>query len=256
MVDEEIKELLKSFLDRNEDEEFKQLKYIGYKSSGDQFITLWKVLPAKINIQMDFELVPFEKDKPTKWSEFSHSSSYHDLEQGIKGAFHKILMTSLLGHKKADSIIQMKTKQKEIKAGIHALSIKGLRKKYEKIGEQDGKPVIRETGSKEFITNFYEIIKEVFNKEADEKDVEDFYSFDGILKMIKKYLGLHEIEGIMDDFVERLFGAQAQGLYRGEPNRDLDEKMVALNYAEKELDTKFSKDKLETMQKDYYSKYK
>jgi hypothetical protein len=256
MVDENLKEQIKKFIADHEGEDFASLSLIGSKSAGDQLITLWKLEPMGINIQMDLEFVAFAKDKPAEWSEFSHSASFEDIELGVKGAFHKILMTSLLGHRKTDSVLQMKTKQKDIKAGTHALSIKGLRKKFEKIGELDGKPLVRETGSKDFNTNFYEIIKEAFGADATEDDVKLFWSFTGILKLMKKYLDKPSRDKIFDEFLERLFGSEAQGLYRGDPNRDLDEKMVAVNLAKEKLNVDLSKTSLERMQKEYYEKYK
>jgi len=256
MVDENLKAKIRGFVESHKGEEFASLHLVGSKAAGDQTITLWKLEPTGINIQIDLEFVAFEVDKPSKWSEFSHSSAFEDIEVGVKGAFHKMLMTSLLGHKKTDSILQMKTKQKEIKAGTNALSIKGLRRKYEKIGEQDGKPVIRETGSKEFNTNFYDIMKEAFGYDAKEEDLKHFWSFTGILKLMKEHLEKHEIHKILEDFIERLFGPDAQGLYRGDPNRDLDEKMVAVNLAQKKLGIKFDDFRLHQMQDVFYSKYK
>jgi hypothetical protein len=256
MTDINLKAQIKTFIEMHKGDEYGALTLIGSKPSGDQLITLWKLQPQDINVQVDLEFVIFQNDEPTEWSKFSHSSAFEDLEKGIKGAMHKILMTSLLGHKKTDSVLQMKTKQKEIKAGIHALSIKGLRKKYEQIGTQDGKPVIRETGAKEFITNFYEIIKEVFDKEATEEDIKLFWSFSGILELMKANLKKAKIKKILEDFVDRLFGPDAQGLYKGDPNRDLDEKMAAVKMAEQELDVNFSRQDLERIQKLYYERYK
>lgn len=256
MVDVNLKSQVKDFLEAHKDEEFGPLQLIGHKLSGDQTITLWKLQPTDINIQIDLEFVEFQDSKPTPWSEFSHSSSFSDMENGIKGAFHKILMTSLLGHTKTDSVLQLKTKEKDIKAGTHALSIKGLRKKYEKIGMKDGKPVIKETGSKEFNTNFYEILKHAFDIDATEEDVTDFWSFIGILKLIKKHLQLEKRQKVLDEFVDRLFGEGAQGLYRDDPNRDLDEKMTALKLAQDKLGIKYDKVALDKLQRDFYSSYK
>lgn len=256
MVDENIKSQLTNFIENHEDEDFASLTLIGSKKAGDQLITLWKLEPMGINLQMDLEFVAFAKDKPAEWSEFSHSASFEDIELGIKGAFHKILMTSLMGHKKTDAILQLKTKQKEIKAGTHTLSIKGLRKKFEKIGIQDGKPVLKLTNSKDFNTNFYEIIKQVFGTDATEDDVKLFWSFTGILKLMKKYMDKTSRDKIFEEFIDRLFGSEAQGLYRGDPNRDLDEKMLAVNLAKEKLNVDLTKSSLERKQKEYYDKYK
>lgn len=256
MVDEELKSRIETFMEHHVDEEFEHVKLIGSKKSGDQHITLWRLEPTGINVQMDFEYAAFKEDKPTEWSRFSHSSSFEDMENGIKGAFHKLLMTSLLGHKKTDAILQMKTKRKEIKAGLQALSVKGLRQKYEKIGDEDGKPVIRETNSKDWVTNFYAIMKEAFDVDATAKDVERFWSFVGILELIKKYMDRKKQKAVLESFAEKLWGDGAQGLYRGDPNKDFDEKMVAYRFGEDKLGVSMDKDDLEKMQKDFYENYK
>ena len=256
MVDVNLKDRITNFIKNNNNLSFSGLSLVGSKGAGDQLITLWKLQDFDLNVQIDLEFVEYAKDKPTTWSQFSHSSAFADIEIGIKGAFHKLLMTSLLGHKKTETILQLKTKQKEIFAGTHALSIKGMRKKFEKIGVQDGKPLVKLIDSKDFNTNFYDIMKEIFGKDVSEADVELFWSFKGMLKLIKRFLDKHETRKVLNDFVDRLFGEPAQGLYRADPNRDLDEKMVALKYAQEKLGISFDEDKLKRMQTDFYTRYK
>ena len=256
MVDETLKDKVRDFLNNIPTTDFGSLKFIGHKLAADQNITLFNLPDLRINIQLDFEFVPFSGNEPSEWSRFSHSSSWDDMKLGLKGAMHKLLMTSLMGHKRADSILQMKTKQKEITASLHALSVKGLRKKFEKIGTQDGKPLIRETNSKDFITNFYEIFKEVFNIEPTEEDVKLFWSFDGILELMKKHMSEKQIKIVLEAFIERIFGEGAQGMYRGEPARDLEEKMIAVDYAQEKLGIKYPPVKLKKLQKEFYENYK
>ena len=45
--------------------------------------------------QIDFEFSEFEGGRPTEWAKFSHSSSWRDVEAGVKGLAHKILLFSL-----------------------------------------------------------------------------------------------------------------------------------------------------------------
>ena len=45
--------------------------------------------------QIDFEFSEFEGGRPTEWAKFSHSSSWRDVEAGVKGLGHKILLFSL-----------------------------------------------------------------------------------------------------------------------------------------------------------------
>lgn len=47
-------------------------------------------------IQIDFEPVEFEKGLPTRFSQFAHSADFNDIQNSIKGVFHKFLLQSLL----------------------------------------------------------------------------------------------------------------------------------------------------------------
>lgn len=254
MIDIDLKDQIKTYFDAHKFHHYKKLTFIGYKPSGDQLITLWKYHDYGINVQMDFEGVEFKDGEPTQWSHFSHSSHFEDTAKGIKGVFHKLLMTSLMAPKKVEAIEQMKTKQKEIIAGTHSLSIKGLRQKYENVGEQDGKPVFKATDSKDFVTDFNEIFKEVFDKDPKESDIKNFWSFKGMLELIKKYMDIHDREQVVESFVEKLFGKGAQILYREDFEKDLKEKTAALQFLEDKLDIEFNQGKLDDLQKILYKK--
>jgi hypothetical protein len=45
--------------------------------------------------QIDFEGSEYESGRPTQWARFSHSSSWRDIEAGVKGLAHKILLFSI-----------------------------------------------------------------------------------------------------------------------------------------------------------------
>ena len=51
---------------------------------------------APTYIQIDFEPVEFEKGLPTRFSQFAHSADFNDIQNSIKGVFHKFLLQSLL----------------------------------------------------------------------------------------------------------------------------------------------------------------
>lgn len=258
MIDFNLKEQLRDYFDKQTDGDYGSLEFIGYKPSGDQLISLWKFKKYKINIQIDFEGVEFKDGEPSEWSHFSHSSPFEDLVNGIKGAFHKLLLTSLMAPKKVEAVEQMKTKQKDIIAGTHSLSIKGMREKYKIVGHNDdGKPIMVDTKSKDFVTDFIHIFREVFGKYPEQDaDVKKFWSFKGMLELIKKYMDLNEREEVIKSFVEKLFGDAAQSLYRNDNNRDMEEKMQALNYLSDMLNVDINNDKLVSMQEVYYKKNK
>jgi hypothetical protein len=256
MIDIELKDKFKNFAEHKKSHTFEHLTLIGSKLSGEQVITLWHHKKFDINIQIDFEGVEFVNNEPSEWAHFSHSSSFDDTVNGVKGVFHKFLMSSLMAPKKFDAIEQLKTKQKEIIASTHTLSIKGLREKYKVTGEQEGKKVVVNTESDNFVTDFVEIFKEVFGKDPSQSDVKKFWSFKGIIDLIKKYMSEPEEEQVVESFIEKLFGEKAQSLYKGDNNRDLEEKMIAIRYLEDKLNIDIHKEKLNDISNTYYKKQK
>lgn len=105
-------------------------------------------------IQIDFEPVEFRNGIPTKFSQFSHSASFDDMQDGIKGVFHKFLTQSLLdASNKIVSDIklytyksQKATTRKGTKLTVYSFSIdKGFRDRYV--------PAVESHSSSEIITN-------------------------------------------------------------------------------------------------------
>jgi hypothetical protein len=45
--------------------------------------------------QIDFESSEYEGGKPSEWARFSHSSSWRDIEAGVKGLAHKMILMSI-----------------------------------------------------------------------------------------------------------------------------------------------------------------
>lgn len=46
------------------------------------------------NHQVDFEASDYDKDEPSKFDQFSHSSNWEDVKMGVKGYHHKILLNA------------------------------------------------------------------------------------------------------------------------------------------------------------------
>jgi hypothetical protein len=64
-----------------------------------------------------------------------------------------------------------------------------------------------------------------------------------------------EKESVLNSFVDKLFARGAQGLYKGDPQRDLIEKNAALNYAFKVLGVA-PPSNLEQMRQEYVKNYR
>lgn len=254
MVPSEKKAELGEFLKRNVGERFANLTLKAYKLQVDQYICIFRLDDPSLNVQVDLELVKFERGLPTEWASFSHSSGWNDIKNGVKGAFHKHLLMSLNAHKVIEGIEQMVKKQKEFKAALHSFSVKGLQHKYEKIGHQEGQPLVKALNTKNFIQDFDQVFEAAFDHEPTKSDIEAFWTFDGMLGLIKKYLKRDDRQKVLDKFASWSFGKGAQGLYVGDAERDKEEKMVAINRAQKILGLKVTD--LDNKIQEYYKNFK
>lgn len=102
MVDTKKQEHIKKFFDElKEGTEFNGIKFVNVHQAGPaskQVITVWETpfdqTPQKF--QIDFEFVDMAGNgTPTEFSKFAHSTHYNDLSNGIKGAFHKLLIRAI-----------------------------------------------------------------------------------------------------------------------------------------------------------------
>jgi len=96
-----------STLNRREDEQLTpRIAYVGHnkKSPGQHqinalFAYTWdpSAPPGEGDtfFQIDFEGSEYEGGRPSPWAKFSYSSSWRDIEAGVKGLAHKILLFSL-----------------------------------------------------------------------------------------------------------------------------------------------------------------
>lgn len=82
---------------------------------------------------------------------------------------------------------------------------------------QDVGPIFSIIFGKRLLANFF-----VKNKSK-------FWSFVGLASIINELLDTSEKKTVVESFINKLFGPTAQGLYCGDPARDQQEKMVALN---------------------------
>ncbi len=234
--------MIKEFLDSSKGKTFGPLTLIGYKPSGGQYITLWKLPEFNINVQIDLELVDFDDSgNPTPWSQFSHSSSWDDLKEGIKGVFSKLLYSSLTAPKAKKIIVKAKTARGKdqiiTKSELSFSVLKGLRNKYEPILDssgthihENGLPTYRELSTAEStnITDLKMIFNIFFGQIPTATELKQMNSFVGTLDLIKQYMSSN-INTITDKFVDKLWAPGAQALYRGDPAHDLSDKSAALN---------------------------
>ena len=253
-------------------------KFLGYSRGNEQYSSLWELTDPPVKVQIDFEFVDYsEKDEPTDWAGFSHSSSWDDLNQGIKGVFHKWLIQSLSKissedfilrkvHKRTGKITDKPENDSMISFAVSSKEGGGLRAKYEPVLDEkgrpleiDGLPVLRELPPSNYEKDLSKIFQTMFgtriNRAAMAKALPKTWSFTGLLELMNVILPQEEKESVLDSFVDKLFSRGAQGLYKGDPQRDLTEKNAALNYALSVLKITPPVN-LEQMRQDYVSNYK
>jgi hypothetical protein len=256
-------------------------RFLGYSRGNEQYSSLWELTDPPIKVQIDFEFVDFnEKDQPTDWAAFSHSSSWEDMTQidgAIKGVFHKWLIQSLTKiasqefilrkvHKKTGKITDKVETDSMISFAVSSKEGGGLRTKYEPVLDEngrpleiDGLPVLRElppSGYEKDISKIFQaIFGERINRAKLEKVLPKTWSFTGLLELANLILPQEEKEQILDSFVNKLFARGAQGLYKGDAERDVKEKNTALNYALKTLGVT-PPTNLEQMRQDYVKNYR
>jgi hypothetical protein len=253
-------------------------KFLGYSRGNEQYSSMWELTDPPIKVQIDFEFVDYsEKEEPTDWAGFSHSSSWDDLSQGIKGVFHKYLIQALSKissedfilrkvHKRTGKITDKPERDSMISFAVSSKEGGGLRLKYEPVVDENGQPleinglpVLKELPTSNYEKDIGAIFQSIFGKRVDratlKKVLPKTWSFTGLLELMNTILPQEEKENVLDAFVDKLFSRGAQGLYKGDPERDLTEKNSALNYALKILKIT-GPTNLEQMRQDYVRDYK
>lgn len=274
-VDKNIKDSLVNFLQQSVNKKFGGAKLLGFNDQGNQLISLWGFNDPPIKVQVDFELVDYDNDEPTEWARFSHSSSWDDLESGIKGVFHKYLMRAFTTSTLKDRYIQKVRSIKFVRSTDLAFSVDyGMRQKYEPVLDSKGRilthddgshgklPVYKEIPVKDSIyaNTMSEMFSLIFGKlpKGNEKNL--LASFKGGVHLASKYLDDQKQQDLLNGFIHTLFGPAAQQLYRDDPQSDKEEKMIALSVLVNDLNLQSYyqsiKTKLDQMITDFYSKYK
>lgn len=229
--------------------------------------------------QIDFELMPFENNRPNEWTKFSHSSSLTDYKKDVKGGvFHKLLIRSIVG---ASSIrndvviaspsstpekLKISASKKYINPRFTAFSVlKGIRNVFKpmldangNIVKYNGKEVYQELPTKD--SKFFDRIEDIFKitfhqSTATEKDLKLFDSFVGVVELMEKCFDANTIKLAHDRFINILWGEEggrAQELEIDNPELDFSLKNSAYQYLIKELNLKDESDKFI---KDYYKEY-
>lgn len=266
---------------------FGPAQYVGMDDKDpSQILTLWKfpdivVTDANgqekpITIQIDLEMKPFSSGAPTSWAQFSASSDWNDLSQGIKGVFHKWIIRSLGALTQQTFLLRKigarKTTEKPTTDNMISFAVKskeggGLRAKYQPVidpatGQQeikDNLPVYTELPTSGYEQDISNIFSTIFGDRLPEKQIKSlepkFWSYTGIVELMKDYLDPREQQKVADGFLEIVFGKGSQRLYKDSLKQDLQEKNAAVNKMYEILGVN-PPEKLNQMVADYTSGFK
>jgi hypothetical protein len=278
MVDKEKETTLAAFLNDVKGKQVGPAIFIGYQRGNEQYSSLWRFEDLPITIQIDFEFVSFDQGLPTEWSRFSHSSSWDDMQNSIKGVFHKFLIQSLASLTKREFLLRKmvgkgkKRKEEDVPTVDNMFSFAvsskeggGLRIKYVPVMDgntplvKDGLPVMSAAPAAGYEQNVGKIFLSLFGKRlspASLKKVSNkLWSFVGLLEIMSSVLSQEEKETVFRTFLEKTVGPGAQGIYKNDPDRDITEKTVAINKAMEVLGLEKPSDLL-PMIKQYKDNYK
>ena len=227
-------------------------KLIGFERGNEQYSSLWELQDPPIKVQIDLEFVAFEKDEPTAWSKFSHSSDWEDIQAGVKGVFHKWLIQSFTDLTTRDFLLRKlvgrgKARvEQDVPANDNLLSFAvsskeggGLRPKYEPVTDEagqplivDGLPVMRALPPAGYEQDIGKIFALIFGDRIDPKKAKQlstkFWSFTGLLDVMTQILSPEEQQQVVQAFIHKLYDKGAQGLYKNDPERDAEEKDAAM----------------------------
>jgi hypothetical protein len=217
------------------------------QAPGNQINTIFDyvVKGTTIGVQVDLELL---SNGDLTWKRFSHSSSFDDAKVQLKGYSHKMLMRAMHSAlstkdalivsptakcdnwekklKKVKGSLQGKTKVRILKFSVD----KGVSAAYEPMLDCDGNEVMkdglyvwREIPSKDrkhHETNLHNIFLRLFGKEPSKKELEQMWSFVGLIELIKKYSDSKVQQLIFDRLFELFWGKGEQGIEKNDPDGD------------------------------------
>ena len=234
----------------------------------------------KVKIQIDFESASYENDSPSEWARFSHNSSWEDIRNGLKGVHHKFLLINIVRSMSMRDDIAIATptskpgkvklvsgKKAELVPRTMAFSVdKGLREKYS-IFHDNGKTVIVDdkvvmkeipVEQSNYITNVNTIFSFIFDKMPTQEDLADFYSFTGMVQLMKRRMTEQQIENAFKfTLEENLFGKRAQIIEKNNPDLDAAIKDIFVSkMTENFTFLRKYENEIEQMRTKYYNNFK
>ena len=246
---------IKQFLQNNLGKTLGTAKLLGYTPGNSQWVSLWEIqlkdLPVKIQIDFEYGAHDEKTGLPTEWQSYSHSSSWDDLSQNIKGVFHKYLDRALpythTSTKYVARVLKRSTKISDdpITDSDYSFAVSGpggggLSQKYVpyvdpatgKPMERDGVPVMQllEPSSRKYVQNLKQQFEIFFGAKPNAKDQQLKNSFVGTVSLANKYLNDQEKVELFNRFLGICFEPGSQMISRDDPAKDRDIKFAAIDW--------------------------
>ena len=246
---------IKQFLQNNMGKLFGNAKLLGFTPGNSQWVSLWEIklrdLPVKIQIDFEYGAHDAESGLPTDWQSYSHSSSWDDLSQNIKGVFHKYLDRALpytqASTKYVARVLKKSTKISDapITDSDYSFAVSGpggggVSRKYIPYNdpatgqpmEKDGVPVMQllEPANRQYIQNLGQQFEIFFGRKPTAQDQQLKNSFVGTVTLASKYLDDQARTELFNRFVSICFEPGSQMITKDDPTRDRDTKFAAIDW--------------------------
>jgi hypothetical protein len=246
---------IKQFLQANVGNVIGNAKLLGFTPGNSQWVSLWEIqlkdLPVKIQIDFEYGAHDTESGLPTDWQSYSHSSSWDDLSQNIKGVFHKYLDRALpytrTSTKYVARVLKKSTKISDdpVTDSDYSFAVSGpggggVSQKYipytdpstGKPMEKNGVPVMQlmEPSSRQYIQNLKQQFEIFFGVKPSANDQQLKTSFIGTVSLANKYLDDQARTELFNRFVSICFEPGSQMISRDDPARDREIKFTAINW--------------------------
>jgi hypothetical protein len=252
----ELEPEIRDFLTAYDHKQIGDTTLLGFSQGSEQLNALFQFQDPPIKIQIDFEFGRYdtETDMPDEWYRFSHSSEWNDIQEGIKGVFHKYIYRALTSaHSSIKHQVDVKKTKTNIKPNVRDNDLSfavasgqggGLSQKYEpyihtdpetgeKMTHKDDVPYKRLIPSAErtYIQNLDKQFYYFFGVNPEGNDKELQRSFLGTLELINKYIpDPASKESVFNAFLELCFEpGNAQMITKNDPERDQEIKFAAID---------------------------
>lgn len=223
--------------------------FLGFNSS---LSSIWLLDDPQVRIQVDYELGPYDaKTKsPTEWFAYSHSSDLADLQQGIKGVFHKYINRALTSAQQSEKYVarvlkkSVKISDEPVTDSDYSFAVTsaqggGMSQKYRPYVdpatgepmEKDGVPVMQllDPKDRDYIQNLDQQFQMTYGRKRGAADKNLQASFVGTIQLMNKTFTPEQNESVAQSFLNILFGPGAQMITKDDPAQDRDVKFAAVD---------------------------